>query len=421
MQRSRADSTAAAPAEPREPGTTAARRPAAAQWNDWRWQMRERISTVEELGRYLRLSEAERAQIRAAGTQYRWAITPYYASLMDPDDPACPLRLQQVPSVQELHDDLGLPDPLAELDNSPVDAVVHVYPDRVAFKITNVCPTYCRYCFREYFVGNHDEHHTRAKLQQGIDYIARTPAIRDVLVTGGDPFLFSDERLDDLLGRLRAIDHVEIIRFGTRTPCTLPQRITPELCRILARHHPLWLNTHFNHPRELTPEAARACDLLLGAGIPLGNQTVLLKGVNDDVGVMRALIHGLLRLRVRPYYVFQCQLLAGTAHLRTSIERGLEVMQGLRGHLTGFGVPTYVLDTPYGKVPLAPQYLLGRAGDEVVVRTWNGHLWREPNPLDGRHAALSLPVVNGAAFSAAADPRHPFRTAGAAATVAAPG
>ena len=417
MQRSRADS-AAVPAEPREPGATATRRPTAAQWDDWRWQMRERISTVEELGRYLRLSEAERAQIRAAGTQYRWSITPYYANLMDPDDPACPLRLQQVPSVHELHDDLGLPDPLAELDNSPVDAVVHVYPDRVAFKITNVCPTYCRYCFREYFVGNHDEHHTRAKLQQGIDYIARTPTIRDVLVTGGDPFLFSDERLDDLLGRLRAIDHVEIIRFGTRTPCTLPQRTTPELCRILARHHPLWLNTHFNHPREITPEAARACDLLLGAGIPLGNQTVLLKGVNDDVGVMRALIHGLLRMRVRPYYVFQCQLLAGTSHLRTTIERGLEVMRGLRGHLTGFGVPTYVLDTPYGKVPLVPQYLLGRAGDEVVVRTWDGHLWREPNPLDGQHAALSLPVVNGAAFSDAADPRHPFRAAGAA--VAAP-
>ena len=420
MERSRADS-AAVPAEPREPATTATRRPTAAQWNDWRWQMRERISTVEELGNYLRLGEAERAQIRAAGAQYRWSITPYYARLMDPDDPACPLRLQQVPSVQELRDDLGLPDPLAELDNSPVDAVVHVYPDRVAFKITNVCPTYCRYCFREYFVGNHDEHHTRAKLQQGIDYIARTPAIRDVLVTGGDPFLFSDERLDDLLGRLRAIDHVEIVRFGTRTPCTLPQRITPELCRILARHHPLWLNTHFNHPRELTPEAARACDLLLGVGIPLGNQTVLLKGVNDDVGVMRALIHGLLRMRVRPYYVFQCQLLAGTAHLRTSIERGLEVMQGLRGHLTGFGVPTYVLDTPYGKVPLAPQYLVGRAGDEVVVRTWDGHLWREPNPLDSQHAALSLPILNGAAFSEAADPRHPFRAAGAAAAAAVAG
>jgi lysine 2,3-aminomutase len=408
MERSRADSAAAGP---RAPGTTAA----AAQWNDWRWQMRSRVSTVEELGRYLRLSEAERAQIRVAGAQYRWSITPYYASLMDPDDPACPLRLQQVPSADELHDDLGLPDPLAELNNSPVDAVVHVYPDRVAFKITNVCPTYCRYCFREYFVGNHDEHHTRAKLQEGIDYIARTPAIRDVLVTGGDPFLFSDERLDDLLGRLRAIDHVEIIRFGTRTPCTLPQRITPELCGILARHHPLWLNTHFNHPRELTPEAARACDRLLGAGIPLGNQTVLLKGVNDDVGVMRALIHRLLRMRVRPYYIFHCQLLAGTAHLRTSIEKGLEIMQALRGHTTGFGVPNYVLDTPYGKVPLLPQYLLGRAGDEVLVRTYNGAVWREPNPLHGDPPATPLTELPGDAYPDAATPRRPFPAAAAVA------
>ena len=415
MERSRANS-AAAPAGSRELGTTAAdAQPSSVEWNDWRWQMRRRISTVEELGRYLHLNEAQRAQIRAAGAQYRWSITPYYASLMDRDDPACPLRLQQVPSAQELEDELGLPDPLAELDNSPVDAVVHVYPDRVAFKITNVCPTYCRYCFREYFVGNHDEHHTRGKLQEGIDYIARTPAIRDVLVTGGDPFLFSDERLDDLLGRLRAIHHVEIIRFGTRTPCTLPQRITPELCRLLARHHPLWLNTHFNHPRELTAEAARACDLLLRAGIPLGNQTVLLQGVNDDVEVMRALIHGLLRMRVRPYYIFQCQLLGGTAHLRTSIERGLEIMQGLRGHTTGFGVPTYVLDTPYGKVPLAPQYLLGRAGDEVVVRTWDGHLWREPNPLNGQRPAVSLPPVHSETCAAAATPRHPFPAAAAAA------
>ena len=388
------------------------------EWDDWRWQMRNRISTVEELGRYLHLSEAEGARIRAAGEQFRWSITPYYARLMDPDDPACPLRRQQVPSIQELDDDLGLPDPLAEMDNSPVDAVVHVYPDRVAFKITNVCPTYCRYCFREYFVGNEAEHHTRDKLQEGLDYIAATPAIRDVLVTGGDPFLFSDQRLDELLGRLRAIDHVEIVRFGTRTPCTLPQRITPELCRILARHHPIWLNTHFNHPRELTAEAARACDLLLGAGIPLGNQTVLLKGVNDNLEVMRALTHGLLRLRVRPYYIFQCQLLGGTAHLRTSIEKGLEIMRGLRGHTTGFGVPSYVLDTPYGKVPLAPQYLLGRAGDEVVVRTYNGHIWREPNPLNGDLPATPLPPLRSEHYAAAATPRHPFP---AAATAAAAG
>ena len=382
--------------------------PGAERWSDWRWQMTNRISTVEELERYLRLSHVERKQIRAAGRHYRWSITPYYASLMDSDDPACPLRRQQVPSVQELDDERGLADPLAEQDNSPVDAVVHVYPDRVAFKITNVCPTYCRYCFREYFVGNENEHHTRRKIDAGLAYIAANEAIRDVLVTGGDPFLFSDRRLDELLGRLRAIEHVEIIRFGTRTPCTLPQRITPELCRMLARHHPIWLNTHFNHPRELTAEAARACDLLLAAGVPLGNQTVLLRGVNDDAEVMRALVHGLLRMRVRPYYIFHCQLLAGTAHLRTTIEKGLEIMQALRGHTTGFGVPNYVLDTPYGKVPLLPQYLLGRSGDEVLVRTWNGAIWREPNPLHGDAPATPLPEVRADAYPGAATPRQPF-------------
>lgn len=364
-------------------------------WNDWRWQLRNRIASIGDLRRYVEVSPEEQAGIEAAGARYRWAVTPYYAALMDRDDPDCPLRRQQVPAAQELADDLGAEDPLLEGEHSPVAAIVHVYPDRVAFKITNVCPTYCRYCFREYFVGNAEAHHTRAAVQAGIDYIARTPAIRDVLVTGGDPLLFSDERLDDLLGRLRAIEHVQIIRTGSRAPCTLPQRITPALCRVLSRHHPIWLNTHFNHPAEITPEAAAACDRLLRAGVPLGNQTVLLKGVNDDPQVMLELVHRLLAIRVRPYYIFQCQLVAGTAHLRTSIEAGLAIVQALRGHTTGFGVPTYVLDTPYGKVPLAPQYLLGRCGDEVVVRTYDGHIWREPNPLDGPPpAGAALPALS---------------------------
>ena len=364
-------------------------------WNDWRWQLRNRIASIGDLRRYVEVSPEEQAGAEAAGARYRWAVTPYYAALMDRDDPDCPLRRQQVPAAQELADDLGAEDPLLEGEHSPVAAIVHVYPDRVAFKITNVCPTYCRYCFREYFVGNAEAHHTRAAVQAGIDYIARTPAIRDVLVTGGDPLLFSDERLDDLLGRLRAIEHVQIIRTGSRTPCTLPQRITPALGRVLSRHHPIWLNTHFNHPSEITPEAAAACDRLLRAGVPLGNQTVLLKGVNDDPQVMLELVHRLLAIRVRPYYIFQCQLVAGTAHLRTSIEAGLAIVQALRGHTTGFGVPTYVLDTPYGKVPLAPQYLLGRCGDEVVVRTYDGRIWREPNPLDGPPpAGAALPALS---------------------------
>ena len=363
-------------------------------WEDWRWQLRNRITSIDDLRRYVEVDAAEEAGIRAAGARYRWAVTPYYAALMDPRDPQCPLRRQQLPAAQELTDDLGSVDPLLERDHSPVPAVVHVYPDRVAFKITNVCPTYCRYCFREYFVGNTEAHHTRAAVQEGIDYVARTPAIRDVLVTGGDPLLFSDERLDDLLGRLRAIPHVQIIRTGSRTPCTVPQRITPDLCAVLSRHHPVWLNTHFNHPAEITPAAAAACDRLLRAGVPLGNQTVLLRGINDDAEVMRELVHRLLAIRVRPYYIFQCHPVAGTAHLRTSIESGLAIVQALRGHTTGFGVPTYVLDTPYGKAPLAPQYLLGRCGDDVVVRTWNGRIWREPNPLpEPPPAGATLPAI----------------------------
>jgi lysine 2,3-aminomutase len=364
-----------------------------AQWDDWRWQLRNQIKTVEQLETYLDLTKQEREQIATAGAKFHWAITPYYARLMDPNDPACPLRLQQVPSIQELDDHLGIEDPLMEKSNSPVDAVVHVYPDRVAFKITNVCPTYCRYCFREYFVGNVDERHTRAMLQQGIDYIRSQPAIRDVLLTGGDPLLFSDQRLEDLLSQLRAIEHVEVIRIGTRTPCTLPQRITPELCSMLEKYHPIWLNTHFNHPTEITAEAATACDRLLRAGIPVGNQSVLLKGVNDSVAVMKQLIHKLLQIRVRPYYIYQCQILSGTAHLRTSIEKGIEIIHALRGFTTGFGVPTYVLDTPYGKVPLAPQYILGRAGDDVVLRAYSGKVWREPNPLDpAEQPQLKLPI-----------------------------
>ncbi len=374
-----------------------------AEWADWRWQLRNRITSADGLARHINLTEAEREQIERAGAQFRWAITPYYASLMDADDPSCPLRLQQVPSAAELTDPLGMADPLLEQVNSPVDAVVHVYPDRVAFKVTNVCPTYCRYCFREYFVGSSEQHHTRDKVQAGIDYIRRTPAIRDVLVTGGDPFLFSDERLDDLLGQLRAIPHVKLLRAGTRTPCTLPQRITPELCTVLSRHHPFWLNTHFNHPREITAEAAAACDRLLRAGVPLGNQTVLLKGVNDSVEVMTELVQRLLEIRVRPYYIFHCQLLAGTAHLRTSIEKGLQIVSALRGNITGFAVPTYALDTPYGKVPLAPQYLLGRAGDDVLVRTYDGHLWREPNPLDDAEAVEPLAAAPEAAVADATD------------------
>ena len=376
-------------------------RPTAAEWSDWRWQLRNCITTAAELGKYVNLTATERTEIERAGEQFRWAVTPYYVALMDRDDPNCPLRLQQVPSIQELAEDIGVPDPLLEKSNSPVPSVVHVYPDRVAFKVTNVCPTYYRYCFREYFVGNVEEHHTREKMQEGIDYIRRTPAIRDVLVTGGDPLMLFDQRLEDLTSQLRGIDHVELIRTGSRTPCTLPQRIAPELCDLLSRYHPIWLNTHFNHPDEITDEAAEACDRLTRAGVPVGNQTVLLKGVNDSVEVMTELVHHLLAIRVRPYYIYQCQILSGTAHLRTSIEKGLEIIDGLRGHTTGFGVPTYVLDTPFGKVPLASQYIAGRGGDDVILRSWDGQLWREPNPIGQEAPVFTLPAFSGDGAAAA--------------------
>jgi lysine 2,3-aminomutase len=292
------------------------------------------------------------------------------------------VRKQVVPRLAELGDPAGLADPLDEVAHSPVKNVVRVYPDRIAFCVNNECALYCRYCLRKRMVGDEEWTMKRQELQVALDWIRATPAIRDVLLTGGDPLVFSDDRLEWLLRELRAIPHVEIVRLGTRLPVTLPMRVTPQLCEMLQRFHPLWLNTHFNHPRELTPEAARACDRLTRAGIPVGNQSVLLRGVNDDVATMKALCEGLVRMRVRPYYVYQAQLLEGTAHFRVPIERGIEIFKALRGTTSGFAIPQYVLDTPYGKVPLDYPFLKGREGDFVVMESWDGRIWREPNPLD---------------------------------------
>jgi lysine 2,3-aminomutase len=259
--------------------------------------------------------------------------------------------------------------------------VIRVYRDRIAFCVNNECALYCRFCLRKRMVGEPEWAMKKRELGIALDWIRRTPEIRDVLLTGGDPLVFSDDRLEWLLAELRAIDHVEIVRLGTRLPVTLPQRVTPELCRMLERYHPLWLNTHFNHPRELTAEAAEACDRLTRAGIPLGNQSVLMRGINDDVEVMKQLCEGLVRMRVRPYYCYQSQLLEGTGHFRVPIERGVEIFRALRGRTSGFAIPLFVLDTPYGKVPLTHPYLRGREGDEVVVESFDGRCWREPNPL----------------------------------------
>ena len=367
--------TAPWPRAPRPRGVSAV------AWRDWGWQMRHRIRSAAELARWIDLEADEARAIEALSQRFRFVITPYYASLMAAADPECPVRRQVVPRCAELDDPAGLADPLSEVAHSPVKNLVRVYPDRVAFCVNNECALYCRYCLRKRMVGEPDWTMKRRELAVAIDWIRATPAIRDVLLTGGDPLVFSDDRLAWLLGELRGIPHVEILRLGTRLPVTLPFRVTGALCRMLRRFHPLWLNTHFNHPRELTAEAAAACDRLTRAGIPVGNQSVLLRGINDDVATMKQLCEGLVRMRVRPYYVYQAQLLEGTAHFRVPIERGVAIFRALRGVTSGFAIPLYVLDTPHGKVPLTHPTLRGREGDDVVVECSDGHLWREPNPL----------------------------------------
>ncbi len=354
----------------------------AAEWADWRWQMRNRVDSLEALGRFIRPTESEREAVARTAGIFRWTITPYYASLMDPVDPLDPVRQQVVPQHWELEPDIvGVEDPLDELGHSPVKNLIHNYPDRVAFCVTSECAIYCRFCLRKRMVGDAEFMMRRPELEEAITYIAAHPEIRDVLLTGGDPLVFSDRNLDWLLGELRAIPHVEVLRVGTRLPVVNPFRITAELTEILRRHQPVWLNTHFNHPKELTPEAGQGLARLADAGVPVGNQSVLLRGINDTPEVMRALCEGLVAMRVRPYYLYQAQLIGGTAHLRTTIEEGMELMRSLRGHTSGFAVPTYVLDTPDGKVPLTRDYIRGRAGDHVVMDTTRGTVWAEPNPV----------------------------------------
>ena len=350
------------------------------EWHDWQWQLRHSVRSISALQQFAELSSDELSELEEAGRRFRWSVTPYVLSLIADNDPDCPIRRQHLPSAFELAPDFGNLDPLEEKSNSPVPAVVHVYEDRVAFKVVNVCPTYCRYCFREYYVNGEGERSSKDILQEGLEYIAGQNGIRDVLLTGGDPLMLSDERLGAILDALSAIDHVEIVRIGSRVPCTLPQRITRKLVDMLRSHHPLWLNTHFNHPRELSVEARQALALLVDAGIPVGNQSVLLRGINDDAKTMKTLCERLLRERVRPYYVYQCQTLEGTSHFRVPIEEGIAMIDALRGHTTGFAIPTYVLDTPGGKVPLNSSGYVGRDGDYVIVKTPKRGEWRERNP-----------------------------------------
>ena len=352
------------------------------EWTDWKWQMRNRIRTLEELSKWIYVTEDEKAAIEATKAYFRWQITPYYASLMDPSDPNCPIRRQVVPKMDEMDDDcyiLSL-DPLEELAHSPVKNLVHNYSDRVAFCVAAECAVYCRYCLRKRMVGDGEFAMNKQELQQGIDYIASHPEIRDVLLTGGDPMILNDSNLEWILSRLRDIPHIELIRIGTRFPVLNPFRFTQEFCDMIAQYHPIWVNTHFNHPKELTDDVHLACDRITKSGAPLGNQTVLLKGINNDIETLKDLFKGLVKLRVRPYYLYQAQLIGGTKHFRATIEEGMQLMEQLRGRISGFAIPTYVLDTPHGKVPLTPNGFIQRDGDYIEVKAYSGETWREFNP-----------------------------------------
>jgi len=353
-------------------------------WNDWRWQNRNRVRHLADLERMFQLTADEREAIVRHEGALPVGITPYYASLVDAGDPAQGLRRTVLPVLGEYLKSRGeADDPLGEDSHSPVPGLVHRYPDRVLLLVTNFCSVYCRYCTRARMVGSVGERSIRKHdLEKAIDYIAATPTVRDVLLSGGDPLSLDDERLEWILARLRAIPHVEFIRIGSKQPVVQPQRITPALTRILKRYHPLWMSLHFTHPDELTPEVAEACGRLADAGIPLGSQTVLLKGVNDDLGTMKALVQGLLRIRVRPYYLYQCDPITGSAHFRTPVQTGIDIIRGLRGHTTGYAVPTYVIDAPDGggKIPVAPDYVTGRDGDDLLLTNYANGSYRYPDP-----------------------------------------
>ena len=346
------------------------------QWNDWRWQLSHRVSSYEELSQFIHLTPEEAAGLQAEH-RFRVDITPYFASLIDPDDPLCPVRQQIVPHVRELESfDAKMRDSLGEESHSPVPGLVHRYPDRVLMLVTTQCASYCRYCTRSRIVGDSHATFSRQQHDAQIDYIRNTPQVRDVLLSGGDPLTLPPKVLEDLLRRLRAIPHVEIIRIGSRVPVFLPQRITDELVDMLRQFHPLWMNIHVNHPKEVTPELARACAKLADAGIPLGNQSVLLAGVNDHPDTIKKLCQELVKIRVRPYYLYQCDLVAGSGQFRTTIAAGLEIMEALRGHTSGYAIPTYAVDLPGGggKVPVLPNYLISQSQDRAVFRNFEGYI-----------------------------------------------
>ncbi len=366
------------------------------KWNDWNWQMSNRITDHKGLLESMSLPTEEAAQIKRCLENFRMAITPYYFSLMNSQDPECPIRKQAIPSIHELNkSSCDLDDPLHEEADSPVPGLTHRYPDRVLLLVTDQCAMYCRHCTRRRMAGQTDKALPLNRFKLALEYIRSNPQIRDVLISGGDPLTLSDERLEFILSNLRSIPHVEIIRIGTRTPVVLPMRITDHLIQVLQKYQPIWINTHFNHPQELTVESRNALNKLANSGIPLGNQSVLLKGINDCPVVMKKLLHELVKCRVRPYYLYQCDLSSGIEHFRTSVSTGLEIIEMLRGHTSGFAVPTFVVDAPGGggKIPLQPNYLISQSNDKVVLRNYEGVIcvYQEPENKISRCKSCSTP------------------------------
>jgi lysine 2,3-aminomutase len=353
------------------------------EWNDWRWQLRHRITTLEQLKEILELTPEEIEGVKNSKGRLALAVTPYFVSLMDPSNPNCPIRRQAIPRIEECHlSKNDMVDPCGEDKDSPVPGLVHRYPDRVLLLVTDQCAVYCRYCTRRRLVGSNERSITQGNFEEVLKYLKSHRKVRDVLLSGGDPLLLENERLEEILSRLRAIPHIELLRIGTRAPVTLPQRITGGLVRMLKKYHPLMISIHFTHPKEITEAVSRACIELADGGIPLGSQTVLLKGINDKPYIMKKLVQELLKIRVRPYYIYQCDLAMGTEHFRTSVATGIQIIEKLRGHTTGYAVPTFVVDAPGGggKIPIEPVYLISRGKGKVVLRNYEGKSFEYPEP-----------------------------------------
>ncbi len=350
-------------------------------WNSWKWQLKNRITKLEHLEQYMELTAEERAGCLFAKDKLAMAVTPYFFNLIDPENPNCPVRRQVIPRSGEMQTaPEEMLDPVGEENTKPVDGIVHRYPDRVLFLVTDRCAAYCRYCTRSRLVSNAQDYNFHPEFESGLEYIRKHSEIRDVLLSGGDPLLLSDRKIDYLLGELKRIPHVEFIRIGSRIPVFLPQRITPELCEIFKKHGPVWISIHVNHPNECTLALRDACEQLTYAGVPIGNQSVLLREVNDNTEVMQSLIHRLLMMRVRPYYLYQCDLITGSAHLRADPRKGIEIIRSLRGHTTGYSIPQLVIDAPGGggKIPINPDYVKEITNEAIVMRNFNGDEYRYP-------------------------------------------